>query len=87
LPGNVKRTLPPTCDAVIRRRSWPVPAIFDEIQRTGGLADDEMAQVFNCGIGMVAMLGGADVDTVLAAAGPAYVIGEVVSGSGAVRLD
>jgi phosphoribosylformylglycinamidine cyclo-ligase len=86
LPGNVKRTLPAACDAVIRRRSWPVPTIFDEIQRTGGISDDEMAHVFNCGIGMVAIVASGDVPATLAAAGDAYVIGEVVAGSGAVRL-
>jgi phosphoribosylformylglycinamidine cyclo-ligase len=86
LPGNVRRGLPAGCDAVIRWRSWEVPHIFDEIQQVGGIGDDQMAQVFNCGIGMVAMVGPADVDAVLAVAGEAVVIGEVVAGSGTVHM-
>ena len=35
LPGNVARVLPAGCDAVFTRGSWPVPAIFAEIQRLG----------------------------------------------------
>jgi phosphoribosylformylglycinamidine cyclo-ligase len=86
LPGNVGRTLPAGCDAVIRRGSWPVPGIFHEIQQAGSISDDEMTQVFNCGIGMVAMVGADEVDAVLAVAGDAHVIGEVVAGTGAVHL-
>ncbi|MBA2282930.1 MAG: phosphoribosylformylglycinamidine cyclo-ligase [Actinomycetota bacterium] len=53
LPGNVARVLPRSCDAVIERRSWEVPRIFGEIQELGAVDDDEMAKVFNLGIGMV----------------------------------
>ena len=56
LPGNVARVLPAGCDAVFRRGSWPVPPIFGEIQRRGEIPDDEMARVFNLGIGMVAVV-------------------------------
>jgi phosphoribosylformylglycinamidine cyclo-ligase len=52
LPGNVPRMLPPDCDAVIRRGSWPVPPIFRLIERKG-VAEDEMYRVFNMGLGMV----------------------------------
>ena len=31
---------------------WPVPKIFGEIQRAGGIRDDEMLRTFNMGIGM-----------------------------------
>jgi phosphoribosylformylglycinamidine cyclo-ligase len=51
LPGNLPRMLPADCDIVLRRGSWPVPAIFGLIGRTG-VAEDEMYRVFNMGIGL-----------------------------------
>jgi phosphoribosylformylglycinamidine cyclo-ligase len=56
LPGNLARVLPGDCDAVLRRGSWDVPPIFGEIQRLGMVDDDEMARVFNLGIGMVVVV-------------------------------
>ena len=52
LPGNVPRMLPPDCDAVIRRGSWPVPPIFGLLEHHG-VAEDEMYRVFNMGLGFV----------------------------------
>ena len=53
IPGNLARVLPAGCDAVVERASWAVPRIFAEIQRLGAVDDDEMARVFNLGLGMV----------------------------------
>lgn len=90
LPGNVARVLPDGLDAVIHRSAWTPPRIFAEIQRLGGVADDEMARVFNLGIGMVVVVPATEVDATigaLARSGHAAVeLGEVVPGDGAVRL-
>jgi len=51
--GNVPRVLPKGVRARIDSTAWPRPALFDLIQQQGGIADDEMLRVFNCGIGMV----------------------------------
>ena len=56
VPGNLDRVLPEGCRAVIERGSWPVPRIFAEVQAAGDVADDEMARVFNLGIGLVAVV-------------------------------
>ena len=56
LPDNLARVLPAHCDAVLRRGTWEEPRIFGEIQAAGDVADDEMAQVFNLGLGMVAVV-------------------------------
>ncbi len=56
LVGNVPRILPPGTRAVIRKAAWPRPEIFDWLQHTGDIAEDEMWRVFNCGIGMVVVL-------------------------------
>jgi phosphoribosylformylglycinamidine cyclo-ligase len=56
LVGNVPRFLPPGTRAVIRKAAWPRPEIFQWLQETGNVAEDEMWRVFNCGIGMVLAL-------------------------------
>jgi len=90
LPGNVARILSSECDAVIDRRQWEVPRIFSEIQRLGGVNDTEMTRVFNLGIGMVVAVRRDEVfrtlDVLRAHHHRAVEIGEVVAGSGSVRL-
>jgi phosphoribosylformylglycinamidine cyclo-ligase len=86
LPGNLPRALPAGCHAVLDRGSWPVPPIFAEIQRAGRVSDEEMARVFNLGLGMVVVAGPEDVGTVIEAIGPfghrAVAVGAVADGSG-----
>jgi phosphoribosylformylglycinamidine cyclo-ligase len=53
ITGNVPRALPANTKAVISKASWPRPPVFQWLQRTGDVAEDEMFRVFNCGIGMV----------------------------------
>ncbi|MEY2570646.1 MAG: phosphoribosylformylglycinamidine cyclo-ligase [Acidimicrobiaceae bacterium] len=53
IPGNLSRVLPDKVDAVVDRSTWEPPRIFGEIQRLGSVADDEMAEVFNLGVGMI----------------------------------
>ncbi|HKE72147.1 MAG TPA: phosphoribosylformylglycinamidine cyclo-ligase [Acidimicrobiales bacterium] len=54
--GNLPRVLPPGVDARLDRSRWEVPRVFTEIQRRGEIADDEMARVFNLGLGMVVVV-------------------------------
>jgi phosphoribosylformylglycinamidine cyclo-ligase len=53
LVGNVPRILPAGTRAVIRKSAWPRPQLFKWLQQSGGVAEEEMFRVFNCGIGMV----------------------------------
>ena len=89
IAGNLVRVLPDGADAVVDRSSWEAPRIFDEIQRLGSVSDDEMAKVFNLGIGMVVAVPAAQVDQAVATLDEhghqARVIGEVVEGDGQVR--
>ncbi len=91
LPGNLTRVLPRGCDAELERHRWVTPTVFTEIQRLGDIDDDEMARVFNLGLGMVLVVGPDGVDAVLgavtAAGGDALVVGRIVDGTGRVRLD
>jgi phosphoribosylformylglycinamidine cyclo-ligase len=53
LTENVPRVLPPGAKAVLKKAAWQRPALFDWLQKEGGVAEEEMHRVFNCGIGMV----------------------------------
>ncbi len=88
IPGNVRRVLPPDADAVLDASTWGVPKIFTEIARLGRVTDAEMARVFNLGLGMVLVVAPDAVDAVVSATGAAAaaVVGEVVAGTGEVRL-
>ncbi|UBY93927.1 phosphoribosylformylglycinamidine cyclo-ligase [Bifidobacterium pseudolongum] len=50
---NVPRMLPEGLAARIELGSWPVPPIFDVIERAGDVDHMEMFNIFNMGIGMV----------------------------------
>ncbi|MBI5863637.1 MAG: phosphoribosylformylglycinamidine cyclo-ligase [Planctomycetes bacterium] len=89
LPGNVPRLLPPDCDAVLRRGSWPVPPIFGLLERHG-IEEQELYDVFNMGIGFVLATRAASTAAVIralkSAGQPAMVIGRVRKGSGQVEI-
>src|SRR6266487_424354 len=56
LIDNLPRILPSNCDAVIKAKSWRVPSIFQILHKNGNVDAEEMYQVFNMGIGMVAIV-------------------------------
>jgi phosphoribosylformylglycinamidine cyclo-ligase len=56
LTENIPRVLPEGCRAVIYRSSWDTPPIFGLIQSRGRVEAEEMARVFNLGIGLVAIV-------------------------------
>jgi len=53
LPGNLPRSLPDGLGAVVERASWQQPAIFGLLRERGTIDEDEMAHVFNLGVGFV----------------------------------
>jgi phosphoribosylformylglycinamidine cyclo-ligase len=72
LTENIPRVLPEHLTAVIERSEWPLPPLFQWLQKEGQVADAEMHRVFNCGIGMVVIVAEADAGAamqLLAAAG------------------
>ena len=87
---NLPRVLPRNCDAVILKGSWDVLPIFQIIAERGGVPEPELYQVFNMGIGMVAMVAADRAEAVLkfirAQKHSAWLIGEVVKGSGKARV-
>lgn len=89
LADNLARALPPQADAVIKRGSWPVPPIFPFLQNAGNIDDDEMARVFNMGIGYTLIVKPAFAQSIaqqLTKLGETvFTIGKVVKGKGRVR--
>jgi len=88
--GNIPRVLPEDARAVVERGTWEVPVIFDEIRRLGRVADDEMARVFNLGLGMVLVVAsdsvGDAVDALSGAGTEPVVVGRVEAGERGVDL-
>lgn len=82
LPDNVPRVLPKGLAARIERAAWKMPPLFRWLQQQGRVADGELFRVFNCGIGMVAVVRNADVAKALkllkAAGVPSWRIGRIV---------
>ena len=80
--GNTKRVVPEGLSLKIDWNAWEMPPLFKLIQSAGNIADDEMREVFNIGIGLIAIVDKNDVDKVIKTASKinedAVVMGEVV---------
>ena len=87
---NIPRVLPKNCDCVVRRGTWPVLPVFEMIQRGGKISEREMYQVFNMGIGMVAVVAAAEAaeaqKLIKAGNHSAWFIGEIARGTGVTQL-
>jgi phosphoribosylformylglycinamidine cyclo-ligase len=85
LIDNLPRILPSNCDAVIETKSCRVPRIFQVIEQNGNIDAREMYQVFNMGIGMVAVVSERDAHRAMSIL-RAKRIGRIEQGKGKVRL-
>jgi phosphoribosylformylglycinamidine cyclo-ligase len=85
LVDNLPRILPANCDAVIETKSWRAPRIFQVLEENGNIDPQEMYQVFNMGIGMVAVVSERDAQRAMLML-KARRIGQIARGSGRVRL-
>ncbi|HEU0273614.1 MAG TPA: phosphoribosylformylglycinamidine cyclo-ligase [Candidatus Udaeobacter sp.] len=86
LVDNLPRILPANCDAVLETKKWRVPRIFQILQENGKIDRHEMYQVFNMGIGMVAVVSEHNARRAMPML-KAKQIGEIKSGKGRVRLE
>jgi phosphoribosylformylglycinamidine cyclo-ligase len=86
LIDNLPRILPSNCDAVIETKSWRAPGIFQILQKNGSVDAQEMYQVFNMGIGMVAIVAEENAQRTISTLG-AKRIGRVERGTRKVRLE
>jgi phosphoribosylformylglycinamidine cyclo-ligase len=87
---NVPRMLPEGANAVIKKDSYEVPAIFKLMQKKGNIAEQMMYNTYNMGIGMMVVVDKADVDktmeAITAAGETCFVVGEIKAGQKGVTL-
>ncbi|HEY3981067.1 MAG TPA: phosphoribosylformylglycinamidine cyclo-ligase [Streptosporangiaceae bacterium] len=90
LAANLARVLPPHADAVLDRGTWAPAPVFGFLARQGHVAADDMEQVFNQGVGMVAIVAADDADRALSLLHDrgvaAWIPGRITAGTGSTRL-
>jgi phosphoribosylformylglycinamidine cyclo-ligase len=90
LVEKIIRVVPKGLGLEIDTLAWPLPPVFDWLQREGNVAREEMWRTFNCGIGYVLMAAPGDVGEIeadLMRLGLAHWrIGEVTAGGDGERL-
>lgn len=63
--GNIPRILPAGVRARVDTQAWPRPDVFEWIAKAGELPETELLRVFNCGIGMIAIVPADTADDVI----------------------
>ena len=90
IAGNLVRILPDGVFAEVDSRVWELPPLFRVLQEGGEISAAEMQEVFNLGIGFIAVLPAASVAAVESAARAAgidtWTIGEIRTGEREVRV-
>jgi phosphoribosylformylglycinamidine cyclo-ligase len=88
ITDNLPRILPPGTAAAIDTRAWTVPPLFQWVQQSGQVPDDDMFRTFNMGIGLIVVTAREDAGEVMQALGAAArAIGEVVAGDRLVTYE
>jgi phosphoribosylformylglycinamidine cyclo-ligase len=81
LLDNVPRILQPGLQAQLHASAWPLPTLFDWLQREGDIELSEMHRVFNCGIGMVLVVDAVQAEAISTALSAAdqtvYTLGQI----------
>lgn len=87
---NVPRMLPDGLTAVIHKGTWEILPIFELMQEKANIAERDMYNTFNMGIGMIVAVDKEKADAALAclkeAGERAYVLGELKSGDKGVEI-
>jgi phosphoribosylformylglycinamidine cyclo-ligase len=90
IPGNLKRIIPEGLSAGIAADLWPVPPVFQYIQKIGGVDKEDMYNTFNMGVGYILVVAPDTVDGLtedLKQAGETvFRIGQVKPGQSKVQL-
>lgn len=88
--GNLPRVLPQDRRALLQRGSWPVPPVFDLIQKIGRVSQDEMDRTFNNGLGLILVVGrkhSGGVQAALKKMGEeSFIVGEIRKGARGARI-
>jgi phosphoribosylformylglycinamidine cyclo-ligase len=90
LAANLERVMPVELSATIDRATWTPQPVFDLVRKIGEVAQPDLEQTLNCGVGMVALTAPADADAAIAVLDRfgirAWVAGSVAPGDGSVGL-
>lgn len=90
IAGNLVRILPRDCMATVDPATWELPPLFSTLQQAGQISTQEMREVFNLGVGLIAVLPPDAVRAVQAAASAdgvtTWVMGNVQRGDRSVRF-
>jgi phosphoribosylformylglycinamidine cyclo-ligase len=83
---NIIRVIPDGLGLEIDLSAWEFPEVFNWLQTSGGIEEQEMLRTFNCGIGMVILVAEDSADEIcraLSEAGePVHHLGHVTEHSG-----
>ncbi|MBW1649843.1 MAG: phosphoribosylformylglycinamidine cyclo-ligase [Deltaproteobacteria bacterium] len=78
---NLAKIIPQRYKAVIRKKTWDIPFIFNYLKKNGKITNNEMPNVFNNGIGFILISSKNQLDDILTniykANNKAYLIGEI----------
>ena len=87
---NIPRMLREGVRAIVRKKSYEVPAIFDMLSKDGNIDEQIMYNTYNMGIGMMIAVDPADVDkameVIVAAGETPYIVGEIQNGEKGISL-
>lgn len=91
LPDNIQRVMPEGLGVHLDPSRWHRPPLFDWLADKGGIRDEDMFATFNMGIGFVLIVDPNRAEEIARTAAaimgaPAWIIGEVVTGSGVTGL-
>ncbi len=89
LSENIIRVIPDGLGLEIKASSWPLPPVFQWLQKEGQVPNNEMWRTFNCGIGFVLVIAADDVESIGASLTSHdlahWTIGSVVKAAGEER--
>lgn len=91
ISGNLPRVLPKGLGAVLKKGSWPLPKIFELLQKHGNVPDADMEMTFNMGIGYILVVQNREAQKtvrILRKKGyPAFHIGRIEKGTNGVEYE
>lgn len=79
---NIPRVIPKGLGVEVEAGAWELPPLFKWVQEGGKISDAEMRRTFNCGVGLVAVVGPEQVAAAKAADPGLFEVGRVVEGAG-----
>ena len=87
---NIPRMLPEGINAIVKKDSYQIPAIFKLLQTTGNITEEMMYNTYNMGLGMILAVEEEDVEKTMeairAAGDVPYIVGHCEAGEKGVTL-